>query len=302
MIPMIRAPSRPSRNPTMRPGTTPPATTPRHSVRGLIGYEVATTFYLYNAGINTLGAGSSHRTVAVRVDDGFQIAHRAERESQLWFHGHEAGEVLAEHLDPRTRPVMPDADLAEASTAQPVLRELDLSQQLDGNRSPVGDSGGEARVARLVPERQPEFPRDSAHISLLEAGIHQRMPEPRRVHRADPRSDIPQVGDIDSICDYREPALASDRGKFVREPLPAEETAISGVPPVLRRCQLARLNDAKGDPYLRRVRLRLLKFPPGKGLRVGKDRERPATDRVEDDSCDEPRVDPTGVRDEDAAL
>src|SRR5437867_2625082 len=143
------------------------------------------------------------------VDDGLAVPEDAERTLHVVPDPHEARDVLRGDLDLRGRPVVPDPDLPEPALAEVVLRRLDLSEDLDGDRSAVRDPGGEARVARLVPEREAEAPREGPHVGLREPGVDERVPEPRLVHRPDPGTEISEVGDVDRVRDRREAFAAA---------------------------------------------------------------------------------------------
>ena len=111
---------------------------------------------------------------------------------------------------------MADPNLAEPAVPQEVLRNLDLPQEFDGDRRPVGDPRGEARVAWLVPERETEALREGADVRLRKAGLDEGVPEPCLVHRPDPGADVPEVGDVDPVRDGREPLALRERQELVR--------------------------------------------------------------------------------------
>src|SRR5690606_36915040 len=82
---------------------------------------------------------------------------------------HGALQVLRDQLEPCDVTMMPDAELAEAESAQVVLRALHHGQALTRDGEPVRQARGETRRCRLVPGRETERMREHADVLLRES-------------------------------------------------------------------------------------------------------------------------------------
>ena len=124
------------------------------------------------------------------------------------------------------------------------------------------------------------------------------MPEPRLVHRADPRTEIPDIGGVDPIGDDGKSFVGGDGGQNARQFRAAEITSVRRIGGVLGARELRHGHHPEGDADFRGLGLRVPEFASGEALRVRDHRQRVAAQRVVGEPRDETAVDPARIRDE----